>query len=83
MFKNENASPIWDVLWTYAELAEFFGIAEVTARKKVKRGELPQPIAGLGRVVRFDPEFVREWARARQEAAQEAVEEVVEDDAAA
>ena len=43
-------------LWNYAQVAAYLGCSLSNARR------LPIPCIRLGRLVRFDPEQVRNWA---------------------
>lgn len=48
-------------LWDVKRAAEFLGMKQYTIRSWVRQGRLPAIV--IGRVIRFDPNKLREWLK--------------------
>jgi excisionase family DNA binding protein len=44
--------------YTGREVAEMFSVCQRTLRRRIQDGTFPKPLAGLGRLVRFDADAV-------------------------
>jgi len=49
-------------LWKYKEAAEFLGCSVRHVKRLVKQGNIPHKRIGDGKLVRFSPERLMEWA---------------------
>jgi excisionase family DNA binding protein len=57
-----------ETLWTVKDVSNFLRVPVATIYQWRVRGEGP-PAMRIGRHLRFDPESVRSWSRAKLEAA--------------
>lgn len=58
--RNSRVSDHADSLWNYTQCAEFLGMSENSLRKAAAEGRVPR--LKIGRLVRFSPAAMREWA---------------------
>lgn len=58
--RNSRVSVYTDSLWNYTQCAEFLGMSENSLRKAAAEGRVPR--LKIGRLVRFSPAAMREWA---------------------
>lgn len=49
-------------LWKYEEAAEFLGCSVRHVKRLVKQGKIPHKRIGDGKLIRFSPERLMEWA---------------------
>lgn len=61
--KNIATAQIQGALWTYAQVATYFGVKSRTIRTWTSRRIGPLPCIKIGSVVRFDPGDVQEFAK--------------------
>jgi excisionase family DNA binding protein len=65
--RNPRVSVYSDSLWNYTQCAEFLGMSENSLRKAAAEGRVPR--LKIGRLVRFSPAAMREWAESNMRTA--------------
>ncbi len=67
-----SGAPAVDALWTIRDVARYLGVSSSWVYHANASGKLPR-LAGLGALVRFDPERIRQWARGEIETSRSTV----------